>query len=183
MTAISAYTAILDTLDANAGVLDGDPAIDIRAGLRARIKIQEISDDFGIEIKDKDGPPHWIKVNEYSRLCLMGEAHGRTIAWSDDDRQPVDEWLLAICFPTGGYIFGEDYPKETFTAFFEELASLNPDYLDTANHCLYFGKERAGHAFTSFGGVFEKYRALAKEERDRNKIAELKRRLKELTGD
>jgi len=67
-----------------------------------------------------------------------GEKYGRHISWSDDGKQPEDELLLVISFPTGAYIFGDDYPTEFFKEFFQELKTYNPKYTDTTNKTLYF---------------------------------------------
>lgn len=101
---------------------------------------------------------------DYIKLAYYGEDLKRGISWSDDGKQPQEEWLMTISFPTGAYIFGDSYPTETFKAFWKELKSFNPKYSDTNNHCLYFTEETAKDVYNNYDRLFETYRALVQDE-------------------
>jgi hypothetical protein len=117
---------------------------------------------------------------------LYKESNGRQISWSDDGRQPENEWLCLISFPTGAYIFGNifknEYPKETFNKFFEELKSYGTKYCDTNNHKLYFTSDVAHKVVKDFPEIFKKYKAMCQEEYDRQCVKELEAELSKLKG-
>jgi len=110
----------------------------------------------------------------------------REISWSDDGRQPKDEWLLKIGFPTGPYLFGngdffnKEYPVETFNAFFEELRSYGPKYSDTANHSLYFSSDNARRVYEDFEEIFNRHKTEVVNEMKRQKKQELEQELERL---
>lgn len=144
---------------------------------------------FGLELKEYYGlnidPSQvksldWVKFGDYKAICWYGDKYNRKISWSDDGTQPDDELLLKICFPTGPYIFGDDYPVELFQTFFQELKSFNPKYTDTANKALYFPIETAKSVFNSFDDIFKKYRELNSEDRKRRQILKLEQELEKL---
>lgn len=127
------------------------------------------------------------KIGDYKVIGWFGESYKRTISWSVDGRQPENELLFKVGFPTGAFIFGynkpyrnDDYPKEFFNKFFEELKSFNPDYVDDANHCLYWKIENAKEAFNSFNDVLTKYHELNKEDVKQRKIKEMEDELERL---
>ena len=121
---------------------------------------------FGVELKEKFGlgidprevtNTNFYRVDDYRFVGWYGEKYGREISWSDDGRQPEDELLLEISFPTGPYIFGEDYPVELFREFFLELKSYEPKYVDSSSKCLYFSMENASKVFNAFPEILKKY--------------------------
>lgn len=137
---------------------------------------------FGVELKEKFGlgidprevtNTDFYRVDSYRFVGWYGEKYGREISWSDDGRQPEDELLLEISFPTGAYIFGEDYPVELFQKFFLELKSYKPKYVDSSNKCLYFSMENASKVFNTFPEILRKYR-------DRYNVLHRKREIKRL---
>ena len=103
-----------------------------------------------------------------------------SISWSDDDRQPNNEWLLSLSFSTGAYIFWEDYPKELFEQFWNELKTYNPKYTDTANHNLYYSLENAGIIIKEYKSIMEKYYKRNKEEANLRRIKKLETELENL---
>lgn len=140
-----------------------------------------IIEDFGLEIRPNTiRSLSYNRINEYISIGMWGEKYKRTISWSDDNRQPDDELLLEISFPTGAYIFGQDYPKELFSKFFNELKSYNPKYTDTTNKNLYFSMDNAKDVFNDFDSIYKKYREMNKEESIKRKIENLESELEKL---
>lgn len=144
---------------------------------------------LGIELKEMYGfnidpkivhSLDYINFGRYMNLCQWGEGTSREISWSDNGEQPGNELLLSISFPTGAYIFGDDYPKDLFSQFFSELKSYNPKYLDTANKSLYFSLDNAGIIFNKFKSILEKYYKLNKEDFKKRKIKRMKDELEKL---
>ena len=129
----------------------------------------------------------WYKVERFYQdwvnVGLYGEETSRTISWSDDGKQPENEWLYAVRFCTGAYIFGDSYPAETFNAFFAELKSFEPKYCDTVNNALYFADDVAKVVYDNFWPIFKKYKALVGEELKAKRKAELEKELATLNGD
>ena len=149
---------------------------------------------FGLELRDKYGlninpknvhSTNWLDFGD-KKIGLFGTKHNRTISWSADGRQPEDEYLLKIGFPTGPFIFGEggmfnkDYPAEFFQKFFLELKTFNPDYIDEANRCLYWKLENAKDIFNEYDSIIKKYHELNKEDIKKRKIEKMKKELNRL---
>lgn len=150
------------------------------------LSILRISKEFQIPLV-LSSSSHWITVEGYPESQHMNigfypKDGDRKITWSDDERQPEDEYLLVISFPTGPYIFGsyfrDNYPKDTFNTFFEELRSYGPKYADTANHTLYFTADAASNVYWNFNDVMEKYQAIATEENNRHRRERLEEELR-----
>lgn len=146
---------------------------------------------FGIELKEKYGLDidpkiiqtfDWVRFGDYRTIGWWGDKHRRTISWSDDGNQPKDEQLLQISFPTGAYIFGEDYPAHLFEVFFAELKSFKPKYIDTANKSLYFKMENSSGVFNSFDSILKKYHEINREDLKQRKIKKMKEDLAKLEG-
>ena len=143
---------------------------------------------FGLELKEVYGlniDPKQVSSFDYQsfgekKIGLFGEKHRRTISWSVDGRQPEDEYLFTVSFPTGAYIFGEDYATDFFQKFWLELKTYKPDYIDEANHCLYWKLENAKDAFNNYDSVLKKYYELNKEDVKRRRIEKMKKELEQL---
>lgn len=151
----------------------------------------EWSEKYGIELPHKTRlyRANYARLNDYLAISYYKdgeedkeEGSGKYISWSDDKRQPKDEWLLVISFPTGGYIFGEDYErhKQLFQDFFDELKSYNPDYSDTMNSGLYWRLESSSDIYKQFGDILQKYRERNRSELKSRKIEALKEELSQM---
>lgn len=107
---------------------------------------------------------------------------GRYISWSDDGRQPLDEWLLQLTFGTGAYIFGDDYEgqRQLFQDFFNELKSYKPDFSDSHNNSLYWKLGNAKNIFTNFNSILKKYNDRNREELKQREIDKLESKLNKL---
>ena len=92
------------------------------------------------------------------------------------------EELLNISFPTGAYIFGDDYDAEFFDEFFNELFLVEPKYTDVINHSLYYSVENGKEAYEHYQSTYQKYRELFIERRKQRKIEKLKAELADLEG-
>ena len=179
MDKLTAYREVLDFLNGYENIFVGDHRLDIRDILVNRMAVQCISDKFGIAIpigSDTD----YCKISEHEFISIYGDKYNRTIAWSDDGRQPEDERLYVISFPTGAYTFGREYPTKTFNNFFNELKTFGPKYTDTANHDLYFTKETAKSVHEKFQDIYKKYNSMVDAEIEEKKIESLKKELESL---
>lgn len=143
---------------------------------------------FGIELVEKYGfnlDPKTIHSTDWQNLkenVYIGFFDGerRWISWSDDGRQPKNETLLYINYPTGAYIFGGDYPTEFFEKFFLELKTYNPKYVDSANKSLYFDLDNAGKIYNDYDSIIKRYYEENKEDLKQRKIKQLKDELSKL---
>ena len=124
----------------------------------------------------------WYQVYASPEDIYLGFFDGvqRSIGCSDNRKQPDNEWLCKVGFCTGAYIFGQEYPTETFNAFFEELKTFNPNYIDTPNHSLYFDAENAGEVYRNLRIIYNKYKAEVQKELDKKKVAKLRAELEKL---
>lgn len=122
-----------------------------------------------------------------ANVGLYQEENRRQISWSDDGRQPENEWLCVISFPTGAYVlgdyFGGKYPKQTFDEMFAELKSFGTKYCDTNNSSLYYTSDVAHKVCEAFPEVFKKYKDMCKKEYEQIRVKELEVELAKLKGE
>lgn len=177
MKTIEEYKKILAVVNECATV---DNSMRLR-DIEYAIKAEELYEEFGFGVNQclyRD----YVKVSDYEFIAKYGEDYNRTISWSDDDRQPDDEWLYVISFPTGAYVLGDyrdgDYPKDTFNTFFNELKKYAPKYIDTENHSLYFSASNAKIAHNDFYKIFNKYKNLAIIENKKRRAEKLRKELR-----
>ncbi len=181
MKTIDAYKKILKVIKSCVKDAQLDSTVDIAYKLEQLITREEIQESFGINLAGcYDYSATYFKVGDDRYIAKYGDKHNRTVSWSDDGNQPKDEWLLAITYPTGAFIFGEDYQKETFAQYFNELKEFEPKYVDTVNHCLYYAADKAKAVYEKVDEVLKKYRAIAEENRKASKIEALKKQLEVL---
>jgi hypothetical protein len=181
-TANQAYSEILNTLKKykDICVFDVD---DLERKAKWHLFGIKLKDEFGLDIDPKRVQSlDWMKFGDYRIVGWFGEKYRRTISWSDNGTQPVDELLLELHFSTGAYIFGDDYPTNLFQKFFLELKSFNPKYIDSANHSLYFSMDNAKDVFNSFDSILKKYNEINKEDWKQRKIQRIEDELKQLLG-
>lgn len=143
---------------------------------------------FGVELVRKYGfnldptiihSTDWQQLKENVYIGFFDGKH-RRISCSDDGRQPKNETLLYIGYPTGAYIFGDDYPIEFFQKFFLELKTYNPKYIDSANKSLYFDLDNAGKIYNAYDSIIKRYYEENKEDLRQRKIKQLKEELSKL---
>lgn len=152
------------------------------------LEIQAKNHLFGVELVEKYGfnidpkkiySTDWQKMKENIFIGFF-DGERRDISWSDDGRQPNNETLLRISYPTGPYIFGDDYPVEFFQKFFMELKTYNPKYIDSANSSLYFSLENAGEIYNDYDSIIKRYYEENNKDLKQRKIKEMKDELAKL---
>jgi hypothetical protein len=152
------------------------------------LRIFEWNEKYWINIKHSCAADRkYFEVWEYRHFSYFNNAKEEQEKWnwcyisrSDDWRQPNNERLLAITFPTWWYIFWEDYPKELFEKFFNELKSYNPKYSDTTNNTLYFWIDDCTKIFNEFDNILKKYHEINIEDRKLRKIKKMEEELQKL---
>lgn len=189
MSKIAAFKDLLKVVKKHKDFLSEEQLYLNPKTLEGNIRALEVSERFGVELSHTQAGD-WLQLknvyDEWTRLGLFGEKYGRTISWSDDGSQPLDEWLFKISFTTGAYIFGEgslfdkSYPKKTFDAFFAELKSFGPAFVDSANHSLYFREDNSKAVYEAFWGIFNKYKKMVSEEMKEQRKQELLKELENL---
>ena len=158
MNKLKFYQDILDVVLTEPEHKGNSTLVNIKTQLRGLIQGEELCGMFGIDIKDiATHPVHYKKLSEHQRLVFM-DGENRKIAWPDDGRQPKDEWLYVISFPTGAYIFGRDYPIKTFEAFFQELRQYSPKYTDSKNKALYYTPDKTRDVHDAFSEILGRHR-------------------------
>lgn len=173
-----------------------DDIRDMRTSALNHLLLIEWYEKYGIKlIHDRDSRPAqytWFKYNEYCNFNKFGDAEGdkesgsgKFISWSDDGRQPKDEWLFCISFPTGAYIFGRDYDYQQplFREFFDELKSFQPDFSDSHNSCLYWKLENTRDVFDSFNTILRKYQDKNRGELKKRQADKLRKELEKLEAE
>lgn len=154
----------------------------------SRLESNKTKHLFAAEVAEKSGivfpayKVHYndcVHLNDYMVINYFGPNRGQ-ISWPDNGEQPNGEYLLKLYFPTGAYIFGDDYPKELFKQFFNELKSYSPDYLDSNNSSLYFKLENAKKIFDNFYAILQKYHKINKKDAKERQIAKLRAELESL---
>lgn len=150
--------------------------------IKREIERLEKEEEFDIPLT-RAGDGYFSVVGAYdnwSRVLYFSDDNGRSISWSDDGRQPENEWLYVIAFTTGAYIFGQSYPTEVFQSFFTELKQFEPKYCDTANKELYFTPDKAKAAYESFWEIFDRHKAMVEGELKKKRKEKLLEELKKL---
>lgn len=158
---------------------------DIRIMCKKQLLAEGLNKKFGFNLSYKDiYSEDWIRVSNYygdMGIGIWGVDYNRTI--SNIQEQPVNERLFSICFPTGAYIFGEDYPKELFNRFYSELETYNPKYNDKINHNLYFDLNNGAKIYKEYNNVLSKYRKEYYDGAKQRQIDELQRQIDKLKQD
>lgn len=180
---IDVYIKLETLIIENGNVFSQNHGIPTAREVRAHIEMLEVSKMFGIDNLEHRGHKFY-KVSQCRItdvfITWFGEGVERSISWSDDGRQPKDEWLMTVTFPTGAYIFGRAYPEDAFNKFFCELKDFGPKYSDTVNKALYFDTSMAAEVVSELPVLFEKYRKMARLEVVINEEKELKQRLEKI---
>lgn len=129
----------------------------------------------------------YVEINDYISLIHFNDAakdHDNSswyhISWSDDWRQPKNEWLMKIWFSTWWYMLHDKYASDTFEKMREELRSYGPKYCDSTNHNMYFSLDNCGKVRNDFDAIIKKYRELAIDEIKKKEIANMEERIKKL---
>lgn len=146
---------------------------------------------FGLELKEKYGlniNPGIIDSTDYNcfgfkTIAWFGKEYRRTISWSVDGRQPKNELLFSLGFPTGPFIFGDINASDFFQKFWLELKKFKPDYIDEKNHYLYWKIENAKDIFNSFDDILNKYNELNHEDIKQRRIKKMKEDLAKLENE
>ena len=179
--AIKAHKEMLKVVKKHEDEFKGSGVASVRS-IKWEIERLEKEEEFGIQLT-LAGVGHFSVKGTYdnwSRVLYFSDDNGRSISWSDDGRQPENEWLYVITFPTGAYIFGQTYPEETFQSFFNELKQFEPKYCDTANKSLYFTPDKAKAVHEAFWEIFNRHKAMVEGEMKKKRKAELLKELKKL---
>jgi len=181
-----AYNEILRLLKKHKDICIFD-AEDLERKAKAHLYGLKLKEVYGLDINPKRVDYlDYNRFGEWKRIGLFGEKYNRTISWSVDGRQPKDENLFTFSFPTGAYIFGDggifnkDYPTVFFEKFWLELKTYKPDYIDEANHSLYWKLENAKEIFNSFDDILNKYYELNKDDVRQRRIEKMKKDLEQL---
>lgn len=123
-------------------------AADIKEKYHVDVAIDSMNTNNGIWCS-----VHVLLGNMY--IGHFGSKYNRDVT---NNKQDCDnELLVHLRFPTGAYVFGEDYPVDFFNRFWEELLSYNPKYVDSANHGLYFSIGNAAAFIDNYGAICMKY--------------------------
>ena len=175
-----AYKNILAAIEKNKEHITDEYYINsVIDGLQKRCDLQDICDLFGIHDLPECSGGYYIKIDG-DRHIIFCKKDSKAISWSDDGRQPDNEYLYSISFPTGAYIFGDFYPKELFQKFFLELKTYNPKYIDTANKSLYFSPDNAKKIHAKYKDLLKKYRDMAGDEYKKIRAEKLREELDKL---
>ena len=156
------------------------------------LMVVEWSEKFGIELNHDLRPysnkhirlsPDNLSFSKYDDgMKDKNIGSSKYISWSDDGKQPKDEWLFIASFPTGAYIFGDNYEQQQdlFQEFFNELKEYKPDYSDTTNHALYWKMDNCKEIYNKYKEILQKYQDKNREEFTARKKERLEKELASL---
>ena len=156
------------------------------------LMVVEWSEKFGIELNHDLRPysnkhirlsPDNLSFSKYGDgMKDKNIGNGKYISWSDDGKQPKDEWLFIASFSTGAYIFGDNYEQQQdlFQEFFNELKEYKPDYSDTTNHVLYWKMDNCKEIYNKYKEILQKYQDKNREEFTARKKERLEKELASL---
>ncbi len=159
---------------------------DMRNSAKDHLLLVDWYEKYGLKLDHSSSQPYtrnFVDVDRHINIHYYEDAkRGRSIFWSDDERQPLNEWLLVISFPTGAYIFRDGYEgqKDLFQDLFNELKNYKPDYSDTTNKKLYWKLENAKNIFNDFNGILKKYYEKNRSEFNKRMAKKLRDELEKL---
>lgn len=179
-TTKKAYDEILKVLNKHKDLININIE-DLETKAKLHLFGLELKENYGLNINPKEVKSTTYNIiGDYLRIYKVGANENSKISWSDDGRQPDNELLLNICFPTGAYIFGEDYATDFFQKFWNELKTYSPKYTDTTNKSLYYSMDNAKDVFNNFNDMLKKYYELNKEDAKQRRILKMKADLEKL---
>lgn len=149
--------------------------------LENAVQRAELSVMFNIDLSREYIGGDWMALR-FGQNLAIGYYDGKTrsISWSDDGRQPKNEWLLHVSFPTGAYSLSSEYPTSLFQEMFLEFKSFEPKYCDTTNNSLYFDSTKAKAFIDAYHSIFDKYKSKVSEWKKEDRLKKLKAELKSL---
>lgn len=164
---------------------------EIRMKAKNRVIRYEWEEKYGITLPSdcRLAEYDYYRIDDYQLFSYFKDgydshknSYGRSISWPEKGLQPVDQWVYEVGFPTGAYIFGDDYnyQQQLFQDFFEELRTYKPDYEDLHNHNLYWKVENAKEIIGKFKEIKNKYHDRNRDELKERKIAKLEAELNNL---
>lgn len=116
------------------------------------------------------------------RYNFFKAGDGKKISWSDDNRQPLNEELIVVTYPTGAYYLNKEYDTKTFNEFFNELKSFGYEYLDSANKSIYFSLEVGAEVYKNYEEILAKYKKLSLERTKEKRVEELKKQIEDINN-
>lgn len=123
---------------------------------KRQLLADEVRKKFGKKLNYRDAANDtYLKLDSNMSVGIWGEDYRRTIC--NSYMQPNNEKLFSISFPTGPYLFGDDYPKELFERFFEEIKTYQPKYIDDINHHLLFDLDNGAKLYKKYYEILKKY--------------------------
>ena len=92
--------------------------------------------------------------------------------------------FMQIWFSTGPYIFGDDYDRDFFVRFYEEIKNSvpKPEYADDLNYSLYYSPENAAAAYENYKRIYKEYMDENFERRKQKRMQYLRDELDKLEG-
>ena len=156
---------------------------------KERLVTEEWSTEYGLCVPvNTDLTGNYARLNDHEAFSLYNDANGDKKRGAGkylgcpDGEQPDDGWYYVISFPTGAFIFGDDYDcqQQIFNDLFAELRSYDPDCADSINQTLLWKVERASGIRGDFAGIMKKYRERNMADLNGRKAARLRRELAEL---
>ena len=144
--------------------------------VKIKLRVINLNKNYGLKIQERDCKGStFIRIDRYKGSIYIDTPS--TIL--NSTAQPtVGEELMSFDFPTGAYIFGNDYDKELFNEFFEELKTYGYKYIDEINHHIYFDLVNGTKLFNEYPNICQnyqcKYNKRAQERKKERLLAELR---------
>ena len=139
-------------------------------------------EEFNIEIKlfGKRGTDSFFEIENMPTRVHISYWKSNSIVNNSQKQPEVGKWLLCFDYPTGAYVFGNEYIWDLFNDFWEELKSYKYDFVDDLNHSLYFYLENSKDIIENYHEIFSKYKSKYKDYSIKAEKKRLERRLKEI---
>ena len=157
-----------------------DGIIDSLEGLRVKNFMKE---GFGLDINlfGRSGRGCFFEVENMPTSGVSVVHWQKNSRVNNSQKQPeVGRWLICFSFPTGAYVFGDEYIWELFNDFWEELKTYKYDFADEINHSLYFYLGNSEDIIENYHEIFSKYKSKYREYAIKIEKDRLEKRLKEI---
>lgn len=160
---------------------DNETIMTIKEKCSLELFRNEIIEKYNINIPiDKINNTKYIRISSWHGDISLGIYNEKNVC--NMEEKPDNEMLLSIQFPTGAYIFGEDYDTEIFNEFYKELKTYKPKFCDDLNHYLYFELKNAGKIYNEYENIYKKYKEKYNSKIYKRKIDKLKEEIEYWEG-
>jgi len=119
------------------------------------------------------------RIDDNAQVCVFREIPGINVTF------PHPAELMMISFPSGPYMFGDDYCKDFFDDFLNDIINANPcpDFIDRRNGAVYYRPLNASKGYDNYKRILKNYKEKNVDRLRKLKIEKLQREIERLESE